>query len=43
MERRPMPLPNRVDPFGDLFATSARGLFLVIAAGVSIATTGRWA
>jgi len=23
-----MPLPNRVDPFGELFATSARGLFM---------------
>src|SRR3990172_2496023 len=26
--RADMPLPNRVDPFGDLFADPARGLFL---------------
>jgi hypothetical protein len=27
LERHPMPLPNRVDPFGNLFADPARGLF----------------
>ena len=36
-----MPLPNRVDPFGNLFADRSRGFSSATAAGAFIATTAR--